>query len=73
MRATIGAWGVLVAAPLFAVATGMGLVVLSLPCGGTMRATALCCLGATAFVSALSAGWSLAALLAPHAHVGEPS
>ncbi|WP_329381337.1 hypothetical protein [Streptomyces sp. NBC_01716] len=70
-RVTVGAWGVLVAAPLFAVSSTMAVAVHTLPCGG--RATDLGALGlaSVAFVSAVSAGWCLVALLVPRAHIEE--
>ncbi|MFF2184149.1 hypothetical protein [Streptomyces sp. NPDC058155] len=72
-RVTIGAWGVLVAAPLFAVSSNMAVALFTLPCGGW--AVGLGALGLTfvAFVSAVTAGWCLVALLVPRAHIEERS
>ncbi|MFE2932270.1 hypothetical protein [Streptomyces sp. NPDC059278] len=41
IRAAVGAWGVLVSAPLFAVSLTMGVVVLGLSCAGGMKDVAL--------------------------------
>ncbi|MFF3459280.1 hypothetical protein ACFYXH_34180 [Streptomyces sp. NPDC002730] len=68
-RAIVGAWGMLVAAPLFAVSLTMATAVLSLSCGGWMESVSLWGLGITAFASALTAGCSLGALLLPQAHI----
>ncbi|WP_234042703.1 hypothetical protein [Streptomyces marianii] len=68
-RAAVGAWGVLVTAPLFAVCVTMGLVVLSLPCGGAMMDVALSGLALAALTSALTAGHCLGVLLLPQAYI----
>ncbi|MER7664628.1 hypothetical protein [Streptomyces sp. NPDC096193] len=70
-RATVGAWGLLTAAPLFAVSLTMATAMLSLSCGGWMETVSLWGLGIVAFVSALTAGWCLGALLLPQAHIAE--
>ncbi|WP_251023264.1 hypothetical protein [Streptomyces sp. ISL-10] len=67
--AAVGAWGVLVSAPLFAVSLTMGLVVLSVPCGGAMTDVALSGLVVAAVTSALTAGHCLGVLLLPQAYV----
>ncbi|MFE4416590.1 hypothetical protein [Streptomyces sp. NPDC056817] len=67
-RAAIGAWGVLVCAPLFGVSLTMGVVVLSLACGGVMKAAALWGLAITALVSAVTAGHCLCVSLLPQAY-----
>ncbi|WP_267244818.1 hypothetical protein [Streptomyces sp. PR69] len=67
-RAAIGAWGVLVCAPLFAVSLTMGVVALSLSCAGALKAVALWVLGTTAFVSALTACHCLCVLLLPQVY-----
>lgn len=72
-RATVGAWGLLVAAPLFAVSLTMAVALQSLTCGRWAENMTLGGLGLTAFVSALTAGWTLGALLLPQAHVREQS
>lgn len=72
-RATIGAWGLLVAVPLFAVSSTMALAVLALACGGPVESVIVWGLGLTAFVSAMTAGWALGALLLPQAHIQERS
>lgn len=68
-RAAVGAWGVLVSAPLFAVSVTTGLVVLSVPCGGAMTDVALWGLIVAALTSALTAGHCLGVLLLPQAYV----
>ncbi|MFG2538740.1 hypothetical protein ACGFU4_26260 [Streptomyces sp. NPDC048511] len=70
-RAAVGAWGVLVSAPLFAVSVTAGFVMLSTPCGGTMTALALWGLGIAALASVLTAGHCLGVLLLPQAYVKE--
>ncbi|WP_240136384.1 hypothetical protein [Streptomyces sp. MUM 178J] len=67
-RTAIGAWGVLVTAPLFAVSLTMGVVALSLSCAGALKAVALWGLGATAFLAALTACHCLCVLLLPQAY-----
>ncbi|MDN3297242.1 hypothetical protein QWM81_25005 [Streptomyces ficellus] len=69
-RAAVGAWGVLVAAPLFAVSLAMGFVVLlSMPCGGALMDVALWGLVVAAFTSAVTVGHCLGVLLLPQAYV----
>ncbi|WP_433544170.1 hypothetical protein ACQPZG_02970 (plasmid) [Streptomyces sp. CA-294286] len=68
-RATVGAWGVLVTAPLFAVTVTTGQALLGVPCGGTMRAAAMAGLLVSAAVSALSAGHCLGVLLLPQVYL----
>ncbi|MEW1791213.1 hypothetical protein [Streptomyces niveus] len=70
-RVTVGAWGVLVAAPLFAVSSTMAVAVLSLPCGGWAGDLGAVGLASVAFVSAMTAGWCLVALLVPRVHIEE--
>ncbi|MGP3752548.1 hypothetical protein [Streptomyces sp. IBSNAI001] len=70
-RAAVGAWGVLVSAPLFAVSATAGFVMLSTPCGGTSTVLALWGLGIAALVSVLTAGHCLGVLLLPQAYVKE--
>lgn len=70
-RVTVGAWGVLVAAPLFAVSSTMAVAVFSLPCGGWAADLGAVGLAAVAFVSAMTAGWCLVALLVPRVHIEE--
>ncbi|MEU0369963.1 hypothetical protein ABZ070_06800 [Streptomyces sp. NPDC006283] len=67
-RAAVGAWGVLVTAPLFAVSLTMAVVVLSLSCGGTAKLLTLAALALTAFTSALSCCHCLGVLLLPQAY-----
>ncbi|MEU1281417.1 hypothetical protein [Streptomyces sp. NPDC005805] len=67
-RAAVGAWGVLVSAPLFAVCVTVATVVLMLPCAGAAKAAALWGLGSTALVAALTAGHCLAVLLLPQVY-----
>ncbi|MBL3668530.1 hypothetical protein JL475_21550 [Streptomyces sp. M2CJ-2] len=69
IRAAIGAWGVMVSAPLFAVSLTMGVVVLSLSCAGGMKDAALWGLALTALASALTACHCLCVLLLPQAYV----
>ncbi|WGD40036.1 hypothetical protein [Streptomyces cathayae] len=69
IRAAIGAWGVMVSAPLFAVSLTMGVVVLSLSCAGGMKDAALWGLALTALTSALTACHCLCVLLLPQAYV----
>ncbi|WP_331748305.1 hypothetical protein OG520_41410 (plasmid) [Streptomyces sp. NBC_00984] len=69
VRATVGAWGVLVTAPLFAVSLTMGVVVLSLSCAGGMKDVALWELAVTALISALTACHCLGVLLLPRAYI----
>ncbi|MCX4584227.1 hypothetical protein [Streptomyces sp. NBC_01481] len=68
VRAAVGAWGVLVSAPLFAVSSTMGVVALSSPCAGGMMQVASWGLIATAVTSALTAGHCLCVLLLPRAY-----
>ncbi|MFJ8859706.1 hypothetical protein ACIRD8_14860 [Streptomyces sp. NPDC102451] len=68
-RAAVGAWGVLVSAPLFAVSVTAGFVMLSMPCGGTMTVLALWGLAFAALASVLTAGHCLGVLLLPQAYV----
>ncbi|WP_415949367.1 hypothetical protein [Streptomyces sp. KLOTTS4A1] len=68
-RAAVGAWGVLVSAPLFAVSTTMGLVVLTVPCRGTMADMTLPGLVVAAVASAVSAGHCLSVVLMPQAYI----
>ncbi|MFI9627082.1 hypothetical protein [Streptomyces sp. NPDC052042] len=68
-RAAIGSWGVLVCAPLFGVSLTMGVVVLSLSCGGEMKSVALWGLAITALISALTAGHCLCVSLLPQVYV----
>ncbi|MFC8830204.1 hypothetical protein ACFT9I_33315 [Streptomyces sp. NPDC057137] len=70
-RVTVGAWGVLVAAPLFAVSSTMAVAVFSLPCGGRAGDLGAVGLAGVAFVSAMTAGWCLVALLVPRVHIEE--
>lgn len=70
-RATVGAWGVLVAAPLFAVSSTMAVALDTLPCGGRAGGLGALGLACVALVSAVSAGWCLVALLVPDAHIEE--
>lgn len=70
-RVTVGAWGVLVAAPLFAVSSTMAVAVFSLPCGGWAGDLGAVGLASVAFVSAMTAGWCLVALLVPRVHIEE--
>ncbi|WP_329035917.1 hypothetical protein OIE71_23790 [Streptomyces sp. NBC_01725] len=70
-RATIGAWGVLVAAPLFAVSSTMAVALYTLPCGGWVIGLGAVSLTIVAFVSAVTAGWCLVAMLVPRAHIEE--
>lgn len=73
IRAAVGAWGVLVTAPLFAVSLTMGVVVLSLSCAGGMKDVALWGLAITALTSALTACHCLGVLLLPQAYIkGRP-
>ncbi|MFF3291573.1 hypothetical protein [Streptomyces sp. NPDC003023] len=67
-RAAVGAWGVLVTAPLFAVSSTMAVVVLSLACGGAAKLAALAALALTAFTSALTGCHCLGVLLIPTAY-----
>lgn len=69
IRAAIGAWGVLVTAPLFAVSLTMGVVVLSLSCAGAMKDVAMWGLAVTALTSALTACHCLGVLLLPQAYL----
>ncbi|MFE7775380.1 hypothetical protein ACFU5O_16065 [Streptomyces sp. NPDC057445] len=71
VRAAIGAWGVLVTAPLFAVSLTMTIAVLSLSCAGGMKATALGALAVTVLISAVTACHCLGVLLLPQAYVKE--
>jgi hypothetical protein len=68
-RAAVGAWGVLVTAPLFAVTLTMGPALLGVPCGGAMMNAALVGLAVTATTSALSAGHCLGVLLLPQVYM----
>ncbi|MFD1662045.1 hypothetical protein ACFSL4_28610 [Streptomyces caeni] len=68
-RAAIGAWGVVVSAPLFAVSVTMGVVVLSLVCGGVMKVVALWALVITALIAAVTAGHCLCVSLLPQVYV----
>lgn len=70
-RATVGAWGVLVATPLFAVSSTMAVALHSLPCGGRAGDLGAVGLACVAFVSAMTAGWCLVALLVPRVHIEE--
>lgn len=70
-RVTVGAWGVLVAAPLFAVSSTMAVAVYTLPCGGTASDLGAVGLAFVAFISAVTAGWCLVALLVPRVHIEE--
>ena len=73
IRAAVGAWGVLVTAPLFAVSLTMGVVALSLSCAGGMKDVALWGLAITALTSALTACHCLGVLLLPQAYIkGRP-
>lgn len=67
-RAAVGAWGVLVTAPLFAVSLTMAIVVLSLSCAGVAKPLALLPLALTAFASALTCCHCLGVLLRPQAY-----
>jgi hypothetical protein len=67
-RAAVGAWGVLVTAPLFAVSLTMAVVVLTLSCAGTVKPLALAALALTAFLSALSSCHCLCVILLPQAY-----
>lgn len=69
IRAAIGAWGVLVTAPLFAVALTMGVAVLSVSCAGWMKDVALWGLAVTALTSAMTACHCLSVLLLPQVYV----
>ncbi|MFD7071689.1 hypothetical protein ACFV97_31165 [Streptomyces sp. NPDC059913] len=69
IRAAVGAWGVLVTAPLFAVSLTMGVVVLSMSCAGGMKTVALWGLAVTALTSALTACHCLGVLLLPQAYI----
>lgn len=68
---TVGAWGVLVATPLFAVSSTMAVAVYTLPCGGRASDLGAVGLGIVAFLSVLTAGWCLVALLVPRVHIEE--
>ncbi|MFD7612930.1 hypothetical protein [Streptomyces sp. NPDC059828] len=68
-RAAVGAWGVLVNAPLFAISGTMGFTLLEGSCGGTMYAVAGGGLGAVALASAITAGHCLCVLLLPQVYV----
>ncbi len=68
-RAAVGAWGVLVAAPLFAVALTMGVVLLSIPCTSALTDAALVGLAAATLGSVLTAGHCLCVLLLPQIYV----
>jgi hypothetical protein len=68
-RAAVGAWGVLVSAPLFAVSGTMALGVLSVPCGGATNDVALSGLAIAALISAPTAAHCLCVLLLPQAYV----
>ncbi|MEU1323986.1 hypothetical protein [Streptomyces microflavus] len=68
-RAAVGAWGVLVSAPLFAVSATMGLGVLSVPCGGATHSSAISGLAVAVVISATTAGHCLCVLLLPQAYV----
>ncbi|WP_405612085.1 hypothetical protein [Streptomyces sp. NBC_01508] len=70
-RVTVGAWGVLVATPLFAVSSTMAVAVYTLPCGGRASDLGAVGLGIVAFLSVLTAGWCLVALLVPRVHIEE--
>ncbi|MET9421463.1 hypothetical protein ABZY06_12120 [Streptomyces sp. NPDC006540] len=72
-RAAVGAWGVLVTAPLFAVSFTMAVVVLSLSCAGAAKVFALTALALTAFTSALTGCHCLGVLLIPQAYTGARS
>ncbi|MFH8928324.1 hypothetical protein ACH4D4_14840 [Streptomyces pristinaespiralis] len=67
-RAAVGAWGVVVTAPLFAVSFTMAVVVLSLSCAGVAKIFVLAALALTAFASALSCCHCLGVLLIPQAY-----
>lgn len=69
VRAAVGAWGVLVTAPLFAVSLTMGVVVLSLSCAGEVKYVALWGLAVTALTAALTACHCLGVLLLPQAYI----
>lgn len=69
VRAAVGAWGVLVTAPLFAVSLTMGVVVLSMSCAGGMKDVAQWGLAITALTSALTACHCLGVLLLPQAYI----
>ncbi|MFD3883134.1 hypothetical protein [Streptomyces microflavus] len=68
-RATVGAWGVLVSAPLFAVSATMGLGALSVPCGGATNSLAISGLALGVLIAAMTAGHCLCVLLLPQAYV----
>ncbi|MDF3300547.1 hypothetical protein [Streptomyces tropicalis] len=68
-RAAIGAWGVVVCAPLFAVSVNMGVVVLSLACAGGMKIAVLWGLVIAALISAVTAGHCLCVALLPQVYL----
>lgn len=68
-RVAVGAWGILVSAPLFAVSAMMGLGMLSVPCGGPTNSLAISGLAVGALISAMIAGHCLCVLLLPQAYV----
>jgi hypothetical protein len=69
VRSAVGAFGVLVSAPLFAVSVTMGAVVLSLSCADGWRNVAMCGLAVTAVVSAMTACHCLNVLLLPQVYL----
>ncbi|WP_256062102.1 MULTISPECIES: hypothetical protein [unclassified Streptomyces] len=68
-RAAVGAWGIMVSAPLFAVSATMGLGALSVPCGGATNSLAISGLALGVLISAMTAGHCLCVLLLPQAYV----
>lgn len=68
-RAAVGAWGVLVSAPLFAVSAMMGLGALSVPCQGATNGGAISGLAVAVLISATTAGHCLCVLLLPQAYI----
>ncbi|MGW6564916.1 hypothetical protein [Streptomyces sp. NPDC054975] len=68
-RAAVGAWGVLVSAPLFAVSSAMAVGVLGVPCGGATNDVALAGMAIAALISAPTAGHCLCVLLLPQAYL----
>jgi hypothetical protein len=68
-RAAVGAWGVLVSAPLFAVSLTIGVVVLSLTCAGGWRNVAVCGLAVTAVIAVMTACHCLNVLLLPQVYL----
>ncbi|MDX3583830.1 hypothetical protein [Streptomyces europaeiscabiei] len=69
VRAAVGAWGVLVTAPLFAVSSTMAEAVLNTSCASLMQNVALWGLGLAALTSAVTAGHCLSVLLLPQIYI----